>query len=209
MLLLLLLLFPKLQSGYRKSHSTETALLRVQNNLLRSIDTGNEALVIVLDFSAAFDTIDHDFLFCLFHQRFGLTDTIFDWIVSFFHHRRYFVSTGKYSSNPHLLQFGVPQGSVLGPLLLSLYFTTRTDLCCPRLEGYAVRWRHTTVRGQHLTNWYSMKVYAHYWLLSCGSCTGYQSKLGLDTRLYFWLISHWRDSLHITYIKIATVILRT
>ena len=99
----------------------------------------NEALLIVLDFSAAFDTIDHDFLFCLFHQRFGLPDTVFDWIASFFRHQRYFVSTGKYTSNPHPLQFGVPQGSVLGPLLLSLYFTTRTDLCCPRLEGYAVR----------------------------------------------------------------------
>ena len=71
-------LFPKLQSGYRKSQSTETTLLRVQNDLLRSIDTGNEALLILLDFSAAFDTIDHDSLFCLLHRRFGLiNDTFF------------------------------------------------------------------------------------------------------------------------------------
>ena len=116
-------LFPKLQSGYRKFHSTETTLLRVQNDLLRSIDTGNEALLILLDFSAAFDTIDHDILFCLLHRRFGLSDTVFDWIASFFHHRRYFVSTGKYSSKHHSLQFGVPQGSVLGPLLFCLYIS--------------------------------------------------------------------------------------
>ena len=96
-------LFPKLKSGYRKSYSTETTLLRLQNDLLRSTDTGNEALLILLDFSAAFDTINHAILFCLLHRRFGLSGTVFDWIASFFHHRRYFVSTGKYSSKHHPL----------------------------------------------------------------------------------------------------------
>ena len=62
----------------------------------------------------------HDILFRLLHRRFGLSETVFDWIASFFHHRRYFVSTGKYSSKHHSLQFGVPQGSVLGPLLSCL-----------------------------------------------------------------------------------------
>jgi len=116
-------LFPKLQSGYRKFHSTETTLLRVQNDLLESIDNGHEALLILLDFSAAFDTIDHDILFQLLHRRFGLSGTVLNWIVSFFHNRQYFVSTGDLSSRRHPLRFGVPQGSVLGPLLFCLYIS--------------------------------------------------------------------------------------
>ena len=59
----------------------------------------------------------------LLHQCFGLSDTVFDWIASFFHHQGYFVSTGRYSSKHHSLQFGVPQGSELGPLLFCLYIS--------------------------------------------------------------------------------------
>ena len=77
-------LYPRLQSAYRKNHSTETALLRVQNDLLRAIDNGSEALLILLDFSAAFDTIDHDICLHRLQNRFGISGIALSWIASFF-----------------------------------------------------------------------------------------------------------------------------
>ena len=70
------------QSAYRKYHSTETALLWVQNDLLCAIDTHQEAVPILLDYSAAFDTIDHQILIKRLHDRYGIVGTAFS---SFLH----------------------------------------------------------------------------------------------------------------------------
>lgn len=72
-------LLPQFQSAYRLYHSTETALLRVQNNLLRTLDDGNEALLIFLDCSATFDTIDHRKLLHRLVSRFGFSGTVISW----------------------------------------------------------------------------------------------------------------------------------
>ena len=63
----------KLQSGFRANHSTESALLRVQNDILRSADLGKVSLLVLLDLSAAFDTIDHQVLFERLESNLGIS----------------------------------------------------------------------------------------------------------------------------------------
>ena len=113
-------LYPRLQSAYRKNHSTETALLKVQNDLLLAVDNGYEAVLVLLDFSAAFDLIDHDILLNRLEKRFGLCGIPLSWIMSYLTHRKQFVSVGNNTSNEESINRGVPQGSVLGPLLFSI-----------------------------------------------------------------------------------------
>ena len=63
----------KFQSAYKANHSTETALLRVYNDMLISIDQGGGATLVLLDLSSAFDTIDHEVLFNLWQDTFGIS----------------------------------------------------------------------------------------------------------------------------------------
>ena len=71
------------QSAYRSSHSTETALLRVVNDLLCYIDGGNVSLLTILDLSAAFDTLDYDILINRLSISFGIKGTVLNWIKSY------------------------------------------------------------------------------------------------------------------------------
>ena len=68
-------LLPSRQSAYRKNHSVETALVRVQNDLLQSLDAGNEAILILLDLTSAFDTVDHNTLQSRLVNHFGVSGT--------------------------------------------------------------------------------------------------------------------------------------
>ena len=64
------------QSAYKRFHSTETALLRVKNDILRSLDKSKDVLMVLLDMSAAFDTVDHDILLQRLHTQFGISSTV-------------------------------------------------------------------------------------------------------------------------------------
>ena len=121
-------LYPSLQSAYRKYHSTETALLRVQNDVLRAIDQKQEVILVLLDLSAAFDTIDHDILISRLCKQFGFTGTVLSWFMSYLRERSQKVVIGSTESKPQPLTSGVPQGSVLGPLLFILYFGPLQDV---------------------------------------------------------------------------------
>uniref|UniRef100_A0A669CP39 Reverse transcriptase domain-containing protein n=1 Tax=Oreochromis niloticus TaxID=8128 RepID=A0A669CP39_ORENI len=114
-------LYEKFQSGFRQRHSTETALLRVFNDLLLITDTGCPAILVLLDLTSAFDAADHDILLTRLEQVVGLKGTVLTWFKSYFFNRSFSVTIGKYFSTPALLRCGVPQGSVLGPVLFSLY----------------------------------------------------------------------------------------
>ena len=111
----------KFQSAYRLGHSTETALLRVQNDILSSIDCGQCVFLVLLDLSAAFDTVVHEFLIARLYSRFGIKDNAIKWIKSYLTERVQSVHTGGISSMPTPLKWGVPQGSVLGPSFFSDY----------------------------------------------------------------------------------------
>ena len=111
------------QSAYKVHHSTETAMVKVQDDILRAID-GNEALVLLmLDLSAAFDTVSHETLLDRLSQRYGITGSVREWFASYLSSR-----TQCLRSSILELNCGVPQGSVLGPLLYVLYTSPVADI---------------------------------------------------------------------------------
>ena len=109
------------QSAYRPHHSTETALLKVTNDLLSAIDDGKISVLVLLDLTAAFDTIDHKILLHRLHNVFGFGDTVPSWFQSYFENRAHTVVVHGKHSTPASLRYGVPQGSVLGPILFIIY----------------------------------------------------------------------------------------
>ena len=116
------------QSAYRAHHSTETALLRVYNDIAMSIDNQKSVVLVLLDLSAAFDTVDHSLLLARLSTRFGICDQALDWFRSYLSDRTQYVRIQDVSSDVHALSYGVPQGSVLGPLLYSLYTSPLGDI---------------------------------------------------------------------------------
>ena len=110
-----------MQSAYRKFHSTETALLRVHNDISVSLDKGLVTALTLLDLSAAFDTIDHNTLTNRLAEWYGVSGMALAWFKSYLCGRHHKIKIDKSFSDSSLLEHGVPQGSVLGPLLFSLY----------------------------------------------------------------------------------------
>ena len=96
--------------------------LRVQNDL-RAVDTHGRAMLVLLDLSAAFDTIDHQRLLHTLESSFGSKGKVLDWFQSYLTCRTQTVQIKKSTSEPHELKYGVPQGSVLGPILFTIYTT--------------------------------------------------------------------------------------
>jgi len=123
--------FPSLspfQSAYRKFHSCETALLSIYNDLLHACDNQKVSALILLDLSAAFDTIDHSILLTRLSSNFGLSGLAHNLLSSYLLNRTQSVSIASHSTKSSPLTTGVPQGSVLGPLLFSLYTTPLSHL---------------------------------------------------------------------------------
>lgn len=114
-------IFEVFQSGFRAFHSTESALIRVLNDLLTAVDSGSSAVLVLLDLSAAFDTTDHDILLSRLENVVGIQGTALAWFKSFLLNRTFSVNIGRDRSQPASLLSGVPQGSILGPILFSLY----------------------------------------------------------------------------------------
>lgn len=114
-------LFARFQSAYRAHHSTETALLRVLNDLLVASDDSKVSILTLLDLSAAFDTIDHGILLTRLRHVFGIDNVALSFLQSYLSDRRQTVLIQGFVSESTPLKYGVPQGSVLGPLLFLLY----------------------------------------------------------------------------------------
>ena len=121
-------LFEPYQSAYRSNHSTETALLRVQNDVLNAIDDGNMVILLMIDLSAAFDLVNHNILLSRLKSRFGIENAALTWIESYLRGRSQQCIIEGTASSPVEISRGVPQGSVLGPVLFSLFTTPLGDI---------------------------------------------------------------------------------
>ena len=116
------------QSAYRPSYGVETALTRVQNDLLQSLDDGNEEILVLLDLSSAFDTLDHGMLLHRLKVTFGVSGIPADWFTSYLHDREQRVIVHGVMSEAIPIRWGVPQGSVIGPLLFICYTTSLQEI---------------------------------------------------------------------------------
>ena len=109
------------QSAYKAGHSCETALLRVYNDIVTTVGKGNGSFLVLLDLSAAFDTIDHDNSFYILEKYVGIGGSALRLIRSYFSDRTQRVQIDGIMSDFASLLCGVPQGSVLGPMKFCLY----------------------------------------------------------------------------------------
>ena len=91
--------FNSSQSAYRRHHSTETALTRLLNDIYGSFDEGRSTLLVALDLSAAFDTVQNSVLLTRLEDRFGIHGSILEWIKSYLTDRSQFVRIGSASAS--------------------------------------------------------------------------------------------------------------
>ena len=110
----------ELQFGFRANHSTSHALISITEKIREALDNGHLACGIFIDLQKAFDTVDHGILLSKL-EYYGARGIVKNWFSSYLHNRNQYVTINGFKSSLKPINFGVPQGSVLGPLLFLIY----------------------------------------------------------------------------------------
>ena len=138
------------QSGFRPNHSTESCLTHLCDRIIEGCDSGCHTGMILIDLQKAFDTINHEILLGKM-KLMNISEGTIEWFRSYLKNRKFLVSVETYFSDPAYLRCGVPQGSILGPLLFLLY---RNDLpqaihdCDARLyaDDTCISFKHKNIK---------------------------------------------------------------
>jgi hypothetical protein len=121
-------LFDDLQSAYRKRHSTSTALLHMVDSFAREMDNGNLVGVMAIDLSKAFDCLKHHRILSVLQHDLGFSDCSLKLIEGYLTDRKAFVQSGMFTSQEREIKHGIPQGSILGPILFISAISSLGDI---------------------------------------------------------------------------------
>ena len=128
------------QFGFRKHHSTKYALALLYDKISSSIDKQESSVGLFIDLSKAFNTVDHQILLNkLYH--YGIRSIAFNWFSSYLSNRQQYVQYNGVNSSRHCIKCGVPQGSILGPLLFLVYINDYVK-CVEDFRPYSFHWWH-------------------------------------------------------------------
>ena len=125
------------QYGYKSAHSTESILVKITNDIFIASDKKTATVLLLLDLSSAFDTVDISILLDILRNEIGITGVALKWFRSFLTNRTMRVKINNSYSDVFVLEFGIPQGSVLGPVLFNLY--VRSIYKCVESSGFSIK----------------------------------------------------------------------
>ena len=124
----------KYQRGYQRFHSTKTALVKITNDVIRAMGNQQVTILSLLNFTITFNTIDHQVLLHCFSSLLNIASTALAWFHMYFSDRHQTARINGTNSTDAICHYGVPKGSVLGPVL----FTMHTSLLHSIVEGHTV-----------------------------------------------------------------------
>ena len=121
-------MYSKHNSAYKKHHSTETLLVKIQSDIMNNMDCQKVTLLVLLDLGAAFDTVGLDILTEIFKHRFNIDGTVLNWFQTYLSNRELRVLVNNTLSSKYQLKIGVPQGSCVGPVAFLGYLSSLYDI---------------------------------------------------------------------------------
>ena len=174
----------KLNHGFRAGYSTETQLITTVQDLLTSFDLGKQIDIAILDFSKAFDTVPHDRLLLKLH-KYGIRGPIHDWLTSFLTERNMQVVVEGCCSDQTSVDSGVPQGTVLGPLLFLCHINDLPEAVKSQVRLFAddcLIYREINTFDDHNTlqeDLKSLEEWAEEWGMNFNATKCYTMSIGL------------------------------